>query len=163
MKSKYLGQVFTPETLVNETLDDVHFTIKNIDISNMKILEPSFGDGAFLKKIAHRMAIAAIAYTRKNDYHKTPQQIIDEQLYGIELDEQLYEKTIRDVKEYLYDIFGLKVNLPNLICGDALDTEWTDFRYIVGNPPYIRIHNIDKKYREKLKKLVTRLGLQIFT
>lgn len=151
MKSKYLGQVFTPETLVNETLDDVNFTIKNIDISKMKILEPSFGDGAFLKEIVRRMAIAAITYTRKNYYHKTPQQLIDENLYGIELDKDLFENTVNNIKYFLYDVFGLEVTLPNLVCGDALDTEWDNFNYIVGNPPYIRIHNIDKEYREKVK------------
>ena len=48
-----MGQVFTPKDIVCEMLDKIEFTKKNI--FTYKIMEPSFGDGAFLLQIIERI------------------------------------------------------------------------------------------------------------
>lgn len=79
--------------------------------------------------------------------------IIDNSLYGIELDKELYEHTLMTLKEESQRKFNLFLTLPNLVQGDALDYNLkTDFDYIIGNPPYVRIHNIEPAYRDKLKQ-----------
>ena len=51
--TKDLGQVFTPNHIVDLILDEVGYFGEKI--INRKILEPSFGDGAFLIKIIQRL------------------------------------------------------------------------------------------------------------
>ena len=51
-KIKTLGQVFTPNWIVNEILDLVGYD--NETILDKYILEPSSGDGAFLLEIVKR-------------------------------------------------------------------------------------------------------------
>ena len=58
-----LGQVFTPDHIVNDMIS----LIRN----QGKILEPSAGDGAFVKKITH-LDVTAIEFdenlAKKNDF-----------------------------------------------------------------------------------------------
>ena len=51
-KHKTLGQVFTPDWVVNEILDLVNYS--DAEILTRYILEPACGDGAFLKEIVKR-------------------------------------------------------------------------------------------------------------
>lgn len=125
--------------------------VSELDVKRMKTLEPSFGDGAILLPVARGLAHAAIKYTRATKSKKTAAEIVDDNLYGIELDPELYEATVSKIREELYDIYGLIVSLPNLVCADALESDWSDFDYIIGNPPYVRIHNIQKDDRTKIK------------
>jgi hypothetical protein len=46
-------QIFTPPTIVNKMLDMIDYNGDNI--ATKTILEPSFGDGAFLVPIVQRM------------------------------------------------------------------------------------------------------------
>jgi len=47
-----LGQVFTPNEIVNLMLDTIHYD--NIGVLGKLILEPSFGDGSFIFQIVTR-------------------------------------------------------------------------------------------------------------
>jgi len=53
MKHKTLGQVFTPDWIVNEILNSLNYQKDNI--LNKKIIDPACGDGAFLKIIVKRI------------------------------------------------------------------------------------------------------------
>ena len=163
MKSKKLGQVFTPKHIVELVLSEAHFTVDEINVRQMKTVEPSFGDGAFLKEVATRMAVVSLQHVKtrsgvavsvdsvSSSDIEAASQMVDDNLHGIELDRELYLSTVEEIKEHLYDKFGMAVQLPNLVNGDALDSQWDGFDYVVGNPPYVRIHNIDEDYRDKVR------------
>ena len=57
-------QIFTPPTIVNKMLDMIGYT--NDNIATNTILEPSFGDGAFLVPIVQRI----LQYGKQNKHQE---------------------------------------------------------------------------------------------
>ncbi len=149
-KQKIFGQVYTPEWIVNEILEHVGY--KEDIILDKYILEPSCGDGAFLREIVKRYIIAS-----KNSKLPINQIVsnIENYIYGIEIDTEEYYKCIANLnslveKELNISNINWKVYNANtlLLYKDFL----SKFDYIVGNPPYIRIHNLNQETRDILKK-----------
>jgi len=147
---KKLGQYMTPGIVVGMILDNIGYTDDHV--LNRKIMEPSFGDGEFLINIVQR-----IIYTGfNNDLSKEEvSKIIKENVYGIEYDKELYVKAINRLNSFL-NVYGID-NFDwsdNLLCGDSL-LLYNNFigkmDYVVGNPPYVRIHNIPDEYRNVVK------------
>lgn len=147
-KTKEQGQVFTPIEIVNIILDSVNYTGK--DILNKKIIEPSFGKGVFLIEIISRLIKEARKLNKNNNEIK---DIIENCVYGIEKDEKLYSSTIVELNKLLSENNIPSCSWKNLINGDAL-LEYSKFSkqmdFCVGNPPYVRIHNIEEEYRNLL-------------
>jgi adenine-specific DNA-methyltransferase len=149
-KHKTLGQVYTPIWIVNEILDLLKYD--NEDILEKYILEPSCGDGVFLEEIVKRYI--NIAIKKKLNTHIII-KYLEKYVYGIEIDDIECEKTI------------IKLNqLINLTLGNDIQVNWNIinsntfhfyknfpyfFDFIVGNPPYVRIHNIDLETKTILK------------
>ena len=148
-ETKTEGQVFTPTDIVTMILDSVRYTGKSV--LTKTIMEPSFGKGAFLIEIVSRIIHEGRAEGKSANEIK---EIIEKCVYGIEKDEDLYREAIQKLNELLmaYDI-----SLPswsNLINGDTLlvyDNYIGKMDICIGNPPYVRIHNIEKQYRDVVK------------
>ena len=148
-ETKTEGQVFTPTDIVTMILDSVRYTGKSA--LTKTIMEPSFGKGAFLIEIVSRIIYEGRAEGKSENEIK---EIIEKCVYGIEKDEDLYREAIQKLNELLmaYDI-----PLPswsNLINGDTLlvyDNYIGKMDICIGNPPYVRIHNIEKQYRDVVK------------
>lgn len=82
---KEQGQYMTPDGIVNMILDSVDFTGKKC--LTKSIIEPSFGDGAFLVGIVSRI----IAEGKKSGVsNKEIATIIHDNVYGVEKDTGLY-------------------------------------------------------------------------
>lgn len=142
----------TPDAIVSIILDDLSY--QGPSILNKKIMEPSFGDGIFLVNIVQRMILAG---QKEGLFPHQIQQILKENIYGIEKDEILYYKAIHRL-ESLLDLYQIPAIdwEKNLLCKDALEVYKSfagQMDYVVGNPPYIRIHNIPKEERSKIKEL----------
>lgn len=150
-KSKQLGQVYTPKWIVNKILDDIGYFGEHI--LDKKILEPSCGDGAFLCEIVRRYIEVA-----KLKNHSNPKIIeqLEQSIYGIEIDPIEYQKCLDNLNRIVSLELSENTQLNwKLFNCDAL--VWQKdyhnyFDFIVGNPPYIRIHNLTKKTREFLKQ-----------
>ena len=148
-ETKTEGQVFTPTDIVTMILDSVRYTGESV--LTKTIMEPSFGKGAFLIEIVSRIIHEGRAEDKSANEIK---EIIEKCVYGIEKDEDLYREAIQKLNELLmtYDI-----PLPswsNLINGDTLlvyDNYIGKMDICIGNPPYVRIHNIEKQYRDVVK------------
>lgn len=139
MKNLKRTQVFTPQWLVCHILDTIGFT--NSTVLGKKILEPSFGDGAFLCEAVKRYIDIALQEGKsKND-------IVDELekcFYGFELDEILYTHTIEKLNLIVKNKLGISsLQWANLHCEDALltmldiDGDIFEADFIFGNPPYM--------------------------
>ncbi len=148
-KHKTLGQVYTPNWIVKEILDLTNYKGKNI--FQKYILEPSCGDGAFLCEIVKRYVEVA----RENNISENQiTKDLETYIYGIELDTQEFHKCIENlnkvVQEYeITEKISWKIFNENTL--DFYQNHLDNFDFIVGNPPYIRIHNLDVKTRELLK------------
>ncbi len=146
MKTKVLGQVWTPEWIVDLILDRLHYD--NESTLTKTIMEPSFGEGVFIHKIIERIHQAGLnaGLELSEISAKT-----DELVYGIEYDEDLYTKTKKALIDKASDL-GLSVTLPNVVQGDALDyVPEKKFDFVVGNPPYVRFHHLPEEMRQKVK------------
>lgn len=119
------GEVFTPNNIINKLLD-----LENIDYSNpnLKICEPSFGDGRILLEIKNRLL----------KYH-SEEHIISNMLYGVEIQQEWYEEALQKLNPNNYE--------HNFHCCSALNfegifnplKEWFNkFDYVIANPPYNR-------------------------
>lgn len=146
---KEKGQYITPEKIVVMILDDIGYA--GDKVLTKKIMEPSFGDGAFLSEIVKRII-------KEGQKQSLPEReisdIIQNNVFGIEKDEKIYKKAIGRLNGILEEYKIPKIEWKNLINGDTL-TEWKKHKekydYVVGNPPFVRIHNIPEGYRNIVK------------
>ncbi len=150
-KHKTLGQVFTPNWIITEILDLVGYN--NEHILDKYILEPASGDGAFLLEIVNRYIDICLDKKIELSEIKTK---LEKYIYGIELDEIEYKKSIQNLNNLVCEKLGIGENIKwNVLNSNTLDIykEYFDFfDFVVGNPPYIRIHNLDKKTKDFLKQ-----------
>ena len=146
LDTKNKGQVFTPEGIVITILDEIGY--KNEKTLKKTIMEPSFGEGVFLIQIIERIIHESKKQGKSNeDIIKT----IKKNVFGIEKDEKLFKITIERLNALL-QVYGIEPIdwTNNLFNGDTLHLQTNflnKFDYVVGNPPYIRIHNIDDNTR----------------
>ena len=84
-KHKSLGQVYTPDWIVDEILENVGYGAERILTST--ILEPSCGDGAFLKRIVSLFMQEA---KKKKLSEKQIKQKIEKQINAFEIDTEEY-------------------------------------------------------------------------
>ena len=139
-------QKFTPLNIVDDMLDMAEYTT---NLMGKKVLENSFGSGHILKSIVRRYIADAL------DNGVPPEKIssgLENDIYGIELDETLYSNCIIELDEMIrwHGLPAVKWSLYN---EDAL--EWSnpvEFQFIIGNPPYIAYRFIDEDNRIKLKE-----------
>lgn len=139
-------QVFTPNYIVELMLDNIGYCGDNI--KDKTILEPSFGDGAFLTAIVKRI----INYASKHNLNnKTIYQIFDN-IYGIEIDKKYYDITIKKLNDIIKP-YGLEYEWKHLSCSDTLKHDFNMlFDFCVTNPPYTKIHHLTQETREIIAK-----------
>lgn len=136
----------TPSKIVGMVLDSVGFEGENC--LSKSIMEPSFGDGAFLLEIVSRIILEGKQSELSSDEIA---RIIKSNVYGVEKDERLHGKAIERLDALLERNGIPPVSWGNLTMGDTL-VEYKKHvgtkDFCVGNPPFVRIHNIPDDYRE---------------
>ena len=124
------GEVFTPIQIVNSMLDLLPKEVWTN--KELTFLDNSMGSGIFLMEIKRRlMEGLSEIITDKNEREK---HIIENMIYGVELDKKNYILACDSV-------FGGKNDLKHFVCHDALTFDYSKFGVdkfdiIVGNPPY---------------------------
>ena len=144
------GQYMTPKPIADLMLDTISY--QGNRILSQKILEPSFGSGVFLVKIAERLYETAKALGRSNEIIA---RILHNNIYGFEIDEHLYQRAISRLDNFCSSRNIPVYNWNNLLHTDAFDAYERyigEMDYIIGNPPFIRIHDMDEKAKEQAKK-----------
>jgi adenine-specific DNA-methyltransferase len=151
MKHKTLGQVFTPQWIVDEILNSLNYQEENI--LSKKIIDPACGDGAFLKVIVKR--IIEYSLSKKHSIIEIKNRI-ENNVFGIEIDDIEHKNCINNLNELVEERLKKGLNIDWKIYKDNTLLKYKDFLgyfdCVVGNPPYIRIHNLDAKTRSLLKK-----------
>lgn len=146
-KQSRLGQVWTPDWMVSHMLDLSNYTDEAV--LSTRILEPSFGNGAFLKEIVSRILKESSARGMTTE---DTASIIDNNIHGIEIDKEIYQNTIDELVE-MCSKHGVHTSFPNLLNIDAMDID-PSFKYdiVVANPPYVRVHLMDESSRQKAER-----------
>lgn len=113
-----------------------------------RILEPSFGDGAFVESAAKRL----------HELGASPSQVL-QQLTGIEI----FPGEVRKARSRLSSLLGGPPN-GSLQCGDFF--RWlarsgdSDYDFAGGNPPFIRYQSIPEPSRSLAMALLQNTGLK---
>jgi type II restriction/modification system DNA methylase subunit YeeA len=127
-----------------------------IELTNYKVLDPACGSGNFLYlayqelKEIEKSLLDKIASRRRSETSKQQTQIglvTPLQFYGMDINPfavELAKVTLTIAKKVAIDKLNLtEKELPldtldrNIVCQDALFTEWVKADAIVGNPPFL--------------------------
>ena len=138
------GRFYTPVYMVKNVLDLAEYYGSHI--LKKHIIDNSCGDGAFLTVVAERYC---------NEYmqkHQTTQNLAKEltaYIHGIEIDKTECEKCKHNLNAVIA-FYGLPPINWDINCADTLTVHAYDQKmdYVVGNPPYVRIHNLNDSYAE---------------
>ncbi len=135
------GEVFTRPWVVDMILDLVGYTV-DIDLGSRVIVEPSCGSGAFLGRIAARVASSA-------KLHGRPLSELGTAVRAFDLLERNAEAARKAVMAVLLDQDATIEAAEYLSAawvrtGDFLltDHEEGSVDFVVGNPPYIRLEDV---------------------
>ncbi|WP_083678071.1 Eco57I restriction-modification methylase domain-containing protein [Paenibacillus sp. FSL R7-0337] len=173
MKKKS-GSYYTKPEIVALILDLAGYTASS-PLYEKSFLEPSTGHGAFLIPAVERLLESVINHLGNEAFSDEDKlyNLLHNAIRSIELNEEKHEYLI----ESLTEVF-LKKGISAQFSKRLLD-KWlvqTDFLFwnkpveqhfdfIVGNPPYIRIENIEekvaKKYRTTYKTLFDRADIYV--
>lgn len=124
-KKAMLGQFMTPGILARDV-----FAAAALDLtSSSRILEPSFGEGVFLFEVIEAL-ILVNGGVRDAD---TLEHIFSEQLFGAEIDTELFNQTFLELEKR----YG-KIEKHNFFNVDFFKSEFKEgfFDVVIGNPPY---------------------------
>ena len=150
-KHKTLGQVFTPRWIIIHILDLAGYD--NELILDKYILEPSCGDGAFLIEIVNRYINIC---QQNNIANEDILSRLEKYIYGVEIDDIEHKKSIDNLTKFVQQKLDISEYINwkvyNLNTINFFKNHLLYFDFIVGNPPYIRVHNLNHRTRRILKK-----------
>lgn len=141
---KTRGKIYTPNYIVCNVCDFAGYKIGKINKKH--VIDNSCGDGAFLTEIVDRYITDF--FTRSNDL-KTLKKELETYIHGIELDDTEAQKSKENLQK-VANKYGLKDVCFDIVCGDALMQIQFNGKmdFVLGNPPYVRVHNFGDNYEE---------------
>jgi hypothetical protein len=142
---KEKGVVFT-----NRNICDIIINKLNPNINEI-ICEPSVGKGAFI--------FSLLEFFREKHSINEIANFVNNNLFCYDVNNEFILEFKELLKEYFnhFNYVG-ELDLKNIINGDFLIQD-VKYDIIIGNPPYIRIQNIDKDYLGSLRKELKSLTL----
>jgi SAM-dependent methyltransferase len=154
------GAVFTKEWVVDMMLDLCDYRAER-DLSIIRLLEPSCGDGAFLQRIVKRLSYSLRAHGLTLNNARNAIRAYD--LQGRNVDaarECVAELLVADGWNNVDDIVAHWIRHADYL----LAADSADFDLVVGNPPYIRAQEIPEERRNTYIRLwdTMTMGTDIF-
>ena len=181
----YFEEFFNfPQTSNTKSIFEIlqHFLSKNHylktkfikKLKNIKILDPACGSGRFMISSAEKLYHFYKTLNSGLDDYEVKRAILQENLYGIEIEKPAYIITKMQLISWLFSGNETQHNLPNFNTKDLnleeinqlineidiklnlfnldflLEFEFGEFDIIIGNPPYVENKKIDSDYKNKL-------------
>ncbi len=142
MKKKKSGQVYTPDHLVRCILDTAGYSGKAV--LGKHVIDNSCGDGAFLQEIIKRYCNAFLSECKDEVLLK---RHLEKYVHGIEIVPSEYLKCLENLNNAARQ-FNINGVCWDVLCGDTLKEHDFDGKmdYVLGNPPYVRVHNLKENY-----------------
>jgi len=139
-KKNFNGSYYTPKELTDFIID---YTIKKFNgKESINILEPSAGDGAFLRAILEHEKIECFKETAITLVEKDANELQK----ALQIPQKEYTKNIR-IHSFNKDFL------------DFLNTNTSKYSLIVGNPPYIKKNYLSNHQIEMCGKIHLEAGL----
>ncbi len=135
------GVVFTPKWVADFIVDEILNSQKLK--GNEKILDAGCGKGIFIN-------IAAQKFSKLTG--KNIDKVIEQNIYFIDISDEYIDKT----KQNLRKLSKNKIKKFNAITDDFCFHNFDEkFDFIIGNPPYVRIQNLNGRKEQLQKKYIT--------
>lgn len=150
IKVKHRGKIFTPDYLAKQILDMGHYVAGNI--SKKHVIDNSCGDGQFLIQIVDRYCTDFL--TRSSDKTQLREEL-ETYIHGIDIENEELE-ICRERCSKVALLHGISEDIEwDFIHADALLTERYNGKmdFVIGNPPYVRVHNLDDNF-ERVKSFL---------
>lgn len=149
------GKFYTPEFIVDNILDLCGYYGNNI--LKKHIMENSCGEGAFLVEIVDRYCKACLSMGMS-----VPSISKDLSIYihGIEIDKYECYKCIENLNS-VAQRYGIENVAWDIICADTLSIQKYNKKmdFVIGNPPYVRVHNLGDSFNEIKKFSFAQSGM----
>ena len=131
------GVVFTTKNICDSIIKNLNPKITDI------ICEPSVGKGIFV--------FSLLEYFRSDNNISQLVNFVENNLFCYDINTSFISE-LKEMLQAYFNILGhnVKLNLSNIKVGDFLKDEGT-YDIIIGNPPYIRIQNLNKEYLTQIK------------
>ena len=144
---KQHGRVYTPDYLVKVILDFGGYDKPTI--LKKHVIDNSCGNGAFLTEIVRRYC--SLFLVQKSDLSELKKDL-ETYIHGIELDAAECNACVQNLN-HIVESYGLSDLNWNILNADTLTVNRFNAKmdYVVGNPPYVRVHNLEESY-EIVKK-----------
>lgn len=143
------GIIFTPQYIAEYIVSNLFENLTSYN-ENLSIIDPGCGCGIFL------ITAAEIISSRFNIGIDV---VINNNIYGIDIDSDNTRRCVLVLRllcaKHGCDYQAVK---PNVLCCDSLKSNWTkefglqSFDYIIGNPPYVNPHDMNKETVKYLKE-----------
>ena len=135
------GVVFTPEWVADFMIEEV---LNSQKISgNEKILDAGCGEGVFATIVAQKFSKLT---------GKDIEKVIEQNIYFADISDEYIEKT----KLNLQKLSKNKIKKFNAITDDFCFHDFGEkFDFIIGNPPYVRIQNLNGRKEQLQKNYIT--------
>lgn len=139
---KHSGQVFTPDFIVALMLDFCGY--KGDNILRKHIIDNSCGDGAFLCVVVCRYCMK---WLEDNEERSILKNHLETYIHGVEQDKVAFNNCIYNL-DNIAAAFGIENVQWDIHNKDATQVESFNGKidYVVGNPPYVRVHNLGEQY-----------------
>lgn len=131
------GVVFTNKNICDRIIEIIKPKITD------RICEPSVGKGSFI--------FSLLEFFKKNHTIEELANFVNERLFCYDINQDFIEEFKSLLNEYFkHHNYYTDLNLSNIVTADFL-LQNDNYDVIIGNPPYVRIQNLDKEYLNKLK------------
>jgi len=160
------GAVFTKPEVVNFILDLSGYKATS-DLSQLRLLEPSFGGGDFLFPAIKRLLGSWRTYKSRNPTSKE----LQDSIVAFELHKKTFEDTRDAIRELLTQEGITEKDAGSLVDKWLQNDDYLlapidgSFDFVVGNPPYVRQELIPapllREYRGRFSTLYDRADIYI--
>lgn len=139
---KLNGRFYTPKFIVENVLDLSGYQGQRI--LKKHTIDNSCGDGAFLIAIVDRYCKE---FLKRNSNLQSLSKELSNYIHGIEIDENECHKCIKNLNNVVKQ-YGLNKVCWDINCNDTLYVEKYNGKmdFVLGNPPYIRVHNLGDSF-----------------
>lgn len=145
---KKRGKFYTPRFLVKIILDYAGYSVGQISCRH--IIDNSCGDGAFLEEIVERYCDDFVRLRTVNGCFDAGllAKELSTYIHGIEISKTECDKCKENLSAIAFK-YGVVNVLWDVECSDAMLVSRFNRKmdFVVGNPPYVRVHNLENSYR----------------
>lgn len=163
-----VGAIYTKPQIVETILDLAGYRPADRDLSRLRLLEPSCGDGAFIQVIVRRLLASVRHHRKRVDWRL---RALNTSITATDLSPRAIDSTRRAIVTLLKDegaSLARAHELANIWVREAdflLEPFSDRFDFVVGNPPYVRLEELPKpvlaEYRRRYSTLTDRADLYV--